>query len=112
MLHIALKLIRSSHDLSQKELAQKLGISKSYLSEIESRKKTPSLALLESYGQVFQVPVSSILFLVENFDCPPQKRNAPVSLKVLVLFDLIAQRSRTSNSIAHSLNEQQLKPKQ
>ncbi len=99
---MALKLLRTSHDLSQKELAQKLEISKSYLCEIESAKKTPSLALLEHYGDVFDVPVSSILFLAENMNCQPQNRNAPVSLKVLVLFDLIAQRSRTSNSTADS----------
>ncbi len=97
MLHMALKLLRTSHDFTQKELAQKLKISTSHLCEIESAKKTPSLALLEHYGQVFNVPVSSILFLAENFDCQPQTRNAPVSLKVLVLFDLIAHRARTSN---------------
>lgn len=102
MLHIALKLLRTSHDLSQKELAQKLEISKSYLSEIESAKKTPSLALLSCYGQVFQVPVSSILFLAENFDCQPQTRNAPVSGKVLALLDFIAGLSRTSNSTVDS----------
>jgi transcriptional regulator with XRE-family HTH domain len=94
MLHRALKLLRTSHDISQKELAQKLGISKSYLSEIESAKKTPSLALLERYGDVLQVPVSSILFLAENMNCQPQNRNAPVSRKVLALLDLITERSR------------------
>lgn len=83
MLPYALKLLRASHDFTQKELAQKLRISASHLCEIESGKKTPSLALLEHYGQVFQVPVSSILFLAENFDCQPQTRNAPVSRKVL-----------------------------
>jgi transcriptional regulator with XRE-family HTH domain len=97
MLHIALKLLRTSHDFSQKELAQKLGISKSHLSEIESAKKTPSLALLEHYGQIFEVPVSSILFLAENFDCQPPTLNALISKKVLALLDFQAGLTRTSN---------------
>lgn len=97
MLHMALKLLRTSRDFTQKELAQKLGISKSHLCEIESGKKTPSFALLSCYGQVFQVPVSSILFLAENFDCQPQTRNALVSGKVLALLDFLAGLKRTPN---------------
>lgn len=97
MLHMALKLLRTSHDLSQKELAQKLKISTSHLCEIESGKKNPSLALLERYRQVFQVPVSSILFLAENYDRQPQTRNALVSGKVLALLDFLAGLKRTPN---------------
>ena len=68
MLHLALRLMRVFHDLTQKELAELLGISKSHISEIESRKKTPTLAVLARYASVFEVPVSSILFLSENLD--------------------------------------------
>ena len=92
MLHRALKLLRTSHDFKQKELAQKLGISASHLSEIESGQKTPSLVLLERYGEVFEVPVSSILFLVENMNCQPQNSQALVSVKVLALLDFVAER--------------------
>lgn len=94
MLHEALKLFRISHKLSQKDLAQKLGISRSYLSEIESGKKTPTLALLERYGQVFEVPVSSILLLAENFVYQPQTRDIAASDKVLPLLNFLAERSR------------------
>ncbi len=112
MLHRALKLLRTSHDFSQKELAQKLGISKSHLCEIESAKKTPSLALLERYGDVFEVPVSSILFLAENIESQPQTLNALVSKKVLALLDLIAELSRTSNSTVDSLDFLPRSPKE
>jgi transcriptional regulator with XRE-family HTH domain len=67
-----------------------------YLSEIESGKKKPSLAILERYGQIFEVPVSSILFLVENFECQPQNRKTFVSLKILALLDFLANRSHKS----------------
>jgi transcriptional regulator with XRE-family HTH domain len=96
MLLQALKLLRTSHNFSQKELAQKLQTSSSYLSEIESGKKIPSLAVLERYGQIFALPVSSILFLVENFECQPQNRETFVSLKILALLDFLAKRSHTN----------------
>jgi transcriptional regulator with XRE-family HTH domain len=92
MLHRALKLLRTSHDFKQKELAKKLGISASHLSEIESGKKTPSLVLLERYGEVFEVPVSSILFLAENIERQPQDSQDLVSSKVLALLDFLAER--------------------
>jgi transcriptional regulator with XRE-family HTH domain len=92
MLPYALKLLRTSHDFSQKELAQKLKVSSSYLSEIESGKKTPSLVLLERYGELFEVPVSSIVFLAENIERQPQNRKALVSLKVVALLDFVAER--------------------
>ena len=96
MLDKALKLLRTSHNFNQKELAQKLGISSSYLSEIESGQKTPSLALLYRYGQVFEVPVSSILFLAENFECQQKNKKALVSLKILALLDFLAKRSHSN----------------
>ena len=91
MLHRALKLLRTSYDFKQKELAKKLGISASHLSEIESGQKSPSLVLLERYGKVFEVPVSSILFLAENIDCQPNNSQALVSLKVLALLRFVAE---------------------
>ena len=92
MLHRALKLLRTSHDFKQKELAKKLEISASHLSEIESGQKAPSLVLLERYGEVFEVPVSSILFLAENIERQPQNSQALVSLKMLALPRFVAKR--------------------
>jgi transcriptional regulator with XRE-family HTH domain len=67
MLHRALKLLRTYHQLSQVELAKKLGISNSYLSEIEKGdSKEPSLELLGKYAEIFGMPVSSILLFSEQ----------------------------------------------
>jgi transcriptional regulator with XRE-family HTH domain len=68
MLNEALRLVRSYHDMSQTELASELGVSNSFLSEIESGKKQPSLDLLDKYGSYFDVPVSSLLFFSESLD--------------------------------------------
>lgn len=98
MLNEALRLMRVFHDLSQKELAEKLGISKSYLSEIESGKKTPTLDLLDRYSKFFDVPTSSILFFSENLneDVKTEKLRNFVSSKVLAILNFIAERSGRS----------------
>lgn len=66
MISEALRLIRVFHDLKQVELAEKLGVSKSHISEIEKGTKMPSLDLIERYAQFFHIPVSSIMFFSEE----------------------------------------------
>lgn len=68
MLNEALKQIRVFHQLKQVELANELGISKSYLSEIESNKKPVSMDLLEKYADHFSMPASSLMMFSENID--------------------------------------------
>jgi transcriptional regulator with XRE-family HTH domain len=96
MIGEALRTMRVFHDMTQKDLAEKLEISKSHLSEIESGKKTPTLALLERYSHVFNIPTSSILFFSENMDednVPLEKARVMVSSKILALLSFIAERS-------------------
>lgn len=66
MLHEALRLVRAYHDLSQSQLSLELGISNSFLSEVESGKKQPTLDLLKKYSERFGIPVSSLMFFSEN----------------------------------------------
>jgi len=98
MLNTALRMIRIYHDLTQKELAEKLKISKSYLSEIESGKKIPSLELLRQYSNIFDIPVSSIMFFSEslNKDAKTEQVKTFVSSKILALLNFIAERSGRS----------------
>lgn len=100
MLHEALRLIRVYHDMNQSITAEKLGISKSHLSEIESGKKKPSLDLLEKYGQVFDVPLSSIMFFSENVGKGPmyEKARRLVAGKLLKLLKYIDERAETSDA--------------
>ncbi|MEE3719925.1 helix-turn-helix transcriptional regulator [Tumidithrix elongata RA019] len=95
MLNKALRLMRVFHDLSQKDLAEKLGISKSYLSEIESGKKTLTLDLLNRYSEIFDIPPSSIMFFSEslNNDLKTEKLRTFISSKVLNLLNFIKERS-------------------
>jgi transcriptional regulator with XRE-family HTH domain len=93
MQHDALRLMRVYHNLTQKQLAESLGISKSHLSEIESGKKNPTLEMLEKYSKTFNMPVSSIMFFSENLhqNSPSSKVKKMVSSKVLKLLGYIAE---------------------
>lgn len=63
----ALKLIRQYHRLSQAELANKLGLSRSFVSELEKTDgKKPSMDVLERYAIFFKIPVSSLLLFAER----------------------------------------------
>lgn len=95
MLNEALRLIRVFHDLNQKDLADKLRISNSYLSEIESGKKMPTLEVIEKYSEVFNMPSSSILFFSERLNNgeKSEKTRKYVSNKVIKILDWISAKS-------------------
>jgi transcriptional regulator with XRE-family HTH domain len=76
----ALRLIRVFHDRKQTEVADKLGISKSYLSEIERGDKIPTLPVIQKYAAEFDLPVSSIMFFAESLD---QKTSLSKARKVV-----------------------------
>lgn len=68
MLNEALRLVRVYHDLSQADVAERVGLSKSYVSEIESGEKNVSLAVLEKYSTAFDIPMSSLMLFAERVE--------------------------------------------
>lgn len=80
MLNEALRLIRVFHDLKQFEAAERLGISKSHISELEKGTKSPSLDLIERYSQEFRIPASAIMFFAEEL--PNAKRGEATRTKI------------------------------
>ncbi len=95
MLNRALKLLRTYHQLTQVELAKRLGISNSYLSEIETGGKTPGIDLLEKYAELFKMPVSSILLFSEKMDAPEktsEKIRVSAADKILRLLEWLDER--------------------
>jgi transcriptional regulator with XRE-family HTH domain len=94
MLGEALRLIRVYHDLKQKEAAERLGVSTSYISEIERGTKTPTLDIINKYAKEFEVPVSSIMFFSEALarGGPTDTARTFVAGKVLALMQFLEAR--------------------
>lgn len=76
MLSVALKTVREVHRMTQGELAKSLGISKSFLSEIERGEKNVSIDVLYRYAKVFDVPASTFLSFVEALEGQSDEKRA------------------------------------
>jgi transcriptional regulator with XRE-family HTH domain len=82
----ALRLIRVFHDKKSKDLAVELGISPSYLSEIENGHKRPSLELIDRYAEVFRTKPSVILFFAEELGQGRATASHAAARKKLLMF--------------------------
>lgn len=90
MIHKALKLTRQFYRMKQSELAKKLDISPSYLSEIEKGKKTISVDLLNQYAQIFEIPVETFLRF-QQINTPNDPYRAERGKRVIKFFEWVAQ---------------------
>lgn len=63
-----LKLLRIFFGYKSVEMAKKLNISQSFLSEVENGKKNVTLELLNQYSKVFNIKVSTIVLLSESLE--------------------------------------------
>lgn len=68
MIGEVLKRLRKIYGYKAVEMSYQLGISSSYLSEIENGKKQPSLDLLKKYAQLFGIKLSSLILLAESYE--------------------------------------------
>jgi len=98
MINEALRLMRVFHDLKQFELADRLKVSKSHISEIESGNKSPSLDLIEKYSVEFRIPVSAIMFFAEELPSAKrgEKARTKIASKVLDLLGFIESKADVS----------------
>ncbi|MAN77190.1 helix-turn-helix transcriptional regulator [Pelagibacterium flavum] len=96
MLQEALRLIRVFHDLKQFEVAEKIGVSKSYISELENGSKAPSLEVLQRYSSEFGIPVSSLMFFSEQIDAAKsgEKVRTTIASKVIDILKFIENKSK------------------
>lgn len=65
----AIKLIRTARNITQRKLAEQLGVSANYLSLIESNKRDPSLAFLNRLAAQLGVPIA-MLFVFQGEPIP------------------------------------------
>lgn len=84
-----LRLLRIFYGFKSVEMAKKLKISQSFLSEIENNKKNPTLELLNQYSKVLKIKVSTIILLSESLETESKSKKdikhniAGVGMKVL-----------------------------
>jgi transcriptional regulator with XRE-family HTH domain len=103
MIHRALKAIREFHSVTQTALATQLGISKSYLCEIESGNKKIGYDLLERYSEIFEIPVSSLVFFSESLsedDRLSEKFRNAVAGKILSIMEWVVHRDASKAKTA------------
>ena len=67
-----LKLIRASRGMTQKKMADILGISQNYLSLIESNKKNPSTDKISEFAKKMGFSADALTFIISN---PPKELN-------------------------------------
>ena len=61
-----LKVLRAEHNLTQEELAQRVGVSRQAINAIETGKYDPSLPLAIKLGKLFGKPVEEIFLIDEE----------------------------------------------
>ncbi|MGK2913985.1 MAG: helix-turn-helix domain-containing protein [Porticoccaceae bacterium] len=85
----ALKICRSAKRFSLDELAERAGLSQSYLSMIESGKREPTLSSIEKVAKALGVPTPILLFLaaekgeLEGLDAETIRRLSAAVLDVV-----------------------------
>lgn len=95
MLSRALRIIRVFEGLTQVRAADKLGISQSYLSEIERGTKSPTLEMINKYSSVFGIPPSAIMLFSESLSngSSADRARMLVASKVLALLEMLDEKS-------------------
>jgi len=61
-----IKIERARHDLTQGDLAEKVGVSRQTINSIETKKYVPSAVLALKIARVFQLPVEDLFELEED----------------------------------------------
>jgi putative transcriptional regulator len=61
-----LKVERAIHDLTQAELADKIGVSRQTINAMEKNKYVPSTLLALKLARLFKKPVEDIFFLEDH----------------------------------------------
>lgn len=96
MINEALRLLRLYCGLSQADMAKKLSVTQSMVSDIEGGRKSVSMDLLEAYSDAVGVRMSQLLFFAEEIDGQPIARRGQliVADKVLKLLEKLKPADR------------------
>lgn len=95
MIGEALRLLRIFNGYKSVEVAEKIGMAQSYVSEIENGRKQPSLDVLEKYAKLFGMKLSTLLLFAESIEEDGDKKAkqyvAKAGMKLLKILDKIGK---------------------
>ena len=80
-----MKRTRSIYGLTAGQMSSELGISASYLSEIENGKKQPSIDLLKKYADIYGIKLSSLILLSESLEEAKERNDGSAFIRQLML---------------------------
>lgn len=103
MLNEALRLVRVFHDMSKAELARELRFSRSFITELEGKRKNVTLDTLQRYSDYFDIPVSSLMLFAERTQDADfsDRTHAFVAAKALKMLDWMSTVSKTVRQNGH-----------
>ena len=92
----ALRLLRIFNGYKSAELAKKLELSQSYVSELENVKKQPTMEVLDKYAKVFEMKKSTLMLFAESLEGEEIKndkkqRIARAGMKLLKILEKVGE---------------------
>ena len=92
----ALSLLRIFNGYKSAELAKKLELSQSYVSELENGKKQPTMEVLDKYAKVFEMKKSTLMLFAESLEGEEIKndkkqRIARAGMKLLKILEKVGE---------------------
>ena len=83
---------------SQAEMANKVNVTQSLISDIEGGRKSVSMDLLESYSHAVNIKMSQLLFFAEEIEGQPVARRGQLIIaeKVLQILEKISPAERNA----------------
>ena len=92
----ALRLLRIFNGYKSAELAKKLELSQSYVSELENGKKQPTMEVLDKYAKVFEMKKSTLMLFAESLEGEEIKndkkqRIARAGMKLLKILEKVGE---------------------
>ena len=92
----ALRLLRIFNGYKSAELAKKLELLQSYVSELENGKKQPTMEVLDKYAKVFEMKKSTLMLFAESLEGEEIKndkkqRIARAGMKLLKILEKVGE---------------------
>ena len=92
----ALRLLRIFNGYKSAELAKKLELSQSYVSELENGKKQPTMEVLDKYAKVFEMKKSTLMLFAESLEgeeikYDKKQRIARAGMKLLKILEKVGE---------------------